>query len=176
MEVVGGPHSIARLDRQGCETIPPAQSLKRPEQERRDARDHGLHMEGSACGRAIGPEAAGKRMRVEISTHIDRIRDMDQWARDARWTGSHMNGPHVKWAAALWRAAGCGEAEKLCWRQSVSQEDTSHKLNKKTHQLQYPCNQSCSFLLQDGARKKSCETRQRRSTRTRRISRKFGES
>lgn len=74
MEVIGGPHSIARLDRQGCETIPPAQSLKRPARERRDARDHGLHMEGSACGRAIGPEAAGKRMRVEIPTHIDRFR------------------------------------------------------------------------------------------------------
>jgi hypothetical protein len=72
LSVAGGPHSIARLDRQGCETILPAQSLKRPEQERREARDHGLQMGGTACGSAIGPEAAGKRMRVESSTHIDR--------------------------------------------------------------------------------------------------------
>lgn len=114
--MVHGPHSIARLDRRGCETIPPAQSLKRPKQESRDARDHGLHMEGSACGSAIGPEAAEKRMRVEISTHIDRTQDMDQLGTRREMDGkSHERAAREMGCSPLeGSAAGSGEEKKLC--------------------------------------------------------------
>ncbi|KAL7945446.1 hypothetical protein V8C42DRAFT_57534 [Trichoderma barbatum] len=54
---------------------------------------------------------------------------MDRWARDARWTGSHMNRPHVKRAAALWRAA-CGEDGKFV-ESRTSRKDTSHKVNRR---------------------------------------------
>jgi hypothetical protein len=97
-------------------------------------------------------------------------------------TRREMDGKSHERAA---REMGCSPLEDGgLWRREealvmaverASQKDTSHKLNKNSTTAVFVyCNQSCSFLLQDGARKKSCETRQRRLTRCRHIARKFG--